>query len=133
MQKITLNNVVIGLGSNINPEENISKSKAELNKIANIIGQSEFLYTKPLLYTNQPDFLNGAILIQTSLGISELKEKLSIIEKKLGRIRGEFKNNPRTIDLDIIVFNNQIVHKDIFDREFLQKAVKELLPDLEIL
>jgi 2-amino-4-hydroxy-6-hydroxymethyldihydropteridine diphosphokinase len=127
-----INEVIIGVGSNINPEENVRRSKNELKKIAKIIGQSEFLFTKPLYFNDQPDFLNGAFLIQTTLDISQLKEELSLIEDKLGRIREENKNNPRTIDLDIVIFNRQIVHKDLFERDFLQKAVKELLPDLHI-
>lgn len=125
-----MNEVIIGVGSNINPEENIIKTREELNKISEIIRESKFIYTKPLNFLNQPDYLNGAFLILTNLSISELKEKLLKIEIKLGREKGENKDAPRTIDLDIIVFNKEIVHKDYYNRNFIQKEVKELLPEL---
>jgi len=50
------NVVVIGLGSNINPEQNIASAKKEIGEICNILKESEFVYTKPLLYSEQADF-----------------------------------------------------------------------------
>jgi 2-amino-4-hydroxy-6-hydroxymethyldihydropteridine diphosphokinase len=127
-----MNEYVISLGSNINPEINISKAKTELHKIAQFIKESSFIYTKPLLLIDQPDFLNGVILIHSEMDIPHLKDQLMLIEKKLGRVREFEKNGPRTIDLDIIVSNNKVVDDDVFERDFLQKAIKEVLPELEI-
>lgn len=127
-----VNEIVIGVGSNIEPEENIKKAKAELSRIANVLKQSEFVYTKPLLYIDQPDFLNGVFLIQTYLDMTELKNALLRIETRLGRERTENKNGPRTIDLDILIYNRKKIHKDLLHHDFIQKAVLEVLPDFKL-
>jgi 2-amino-4-hydroxy-6-hydroxymethyldihydropteridine diphosphokinase len=127
-----MNEYVISLGSNINPEFNIDKAKAELQKIVEIVKVSTFIYTKPLLFIDQPDFLNGVILIRSAMDIPTLKDSLMVIETKLGRLKDFDKNGPRTIDLDIIVSNNKVVDNDVFERDFLQKAIKEVKPEFEV-
>lgn len=52
------------------------------------------------------------------------------IESELGRIRGANKNGPRTIDLDILVFNNQIEDHDVFHRDFFKNPIVDLFPNL---
>jgi 2-amino-4-hydroxy-6-hydroxymethyldihydropteridine diphosphokinase len=127
-----MNEYVISLGSNINPEFNIDKAKAELQKIVEVVKESTFIYTKPLLFIDQPDFLNGVILISSELDIPSLKDQLMLIEIKFGRMKDFDKNGPRTIDLDIIVSNNKVVDNDVYERDFLQKAIKEVIPGFEI-
>ena len=127
-----MNEYVISLGSNINPEFNIDKAKAELQKIVDVVKVSTFIYTKPLLFIDQPDFLNGVILIRSVMDIPTLKDSLMMIETKLGRLKDFDKNGPRTIDLDIIVSNNKVVDNDVFERDFLQKAIKEVKPEFEV-
>lgn len=127
-----MNEYVISLGSNINPEYNINKAKTELRKIAVVQKESGFIFTKPLLFTDQPDFLNGVILIHSTLDIPTLKDQLMFIETKLGRLKEIDKNGPRTIDLDIIMCNNKVVDNDVYERDFLQKAIKEIKPDFEV-
>lgn len=127
-----MNEYIISLGSNINPEYNTGKAKTELHKIAEVIKESTFIYTKPLLLTDQPDFLNGVILIRSDMDIPTLKDSLMLIETKLGRVKDYDKNGPRTIDLDIIVSNNRVVDNDVYERDFLQKAIKEVKPEFEI-
>lgn len=127
-----VNEIIIGVGSNINPEENINKAKIEIGKIARIVKQSEFIYTKPLLYSEQPDFLNGAFLVMTYLDMTAFKTALKRIETKLGRIKTENKNGPRTIDLDILIYNKRKVDKELLNRDFVRNAILELLPDFRI-
>jgi 2-amino-4-hydroxy-6-hydroxymethyldihydropteridine diphosphokinase len=127
-----MNEYVISLGSNINPESNISKAKTELRKITEVIKESNFIFTKPLLFSDQPDFLNGVILIRSDMDIPTLKDRLMLIETRLGRVRNFEKNGPRTIDLDIIVCNNRVVDDDVFERDFLQKAITEVKPGFNI-
>ena len=69
--------------------------------------------------------------VETPLKHQELKQKLKDLEKRLGREVSPIKYGPRSIDMDIIVYNGKIVDKDFYDREFLQKAVLELIPGLE--
>ena len=61
-----------------------------------------------------------------------LKSWLKNLEKKLGRVRLENKNGPRTIDLDIIIWNREVVDNEVYEREFLLNSINELLPELKI-
>ncbi len=125
-----INSAIIGVGSNIRPEENIIKAEKEIASLASIIRKSDFVYTKPLLYESQDDFLNGVFQIETLHEYQELKKRLKEIEHKLGRVRTGNKNAPRTIDLDPVVFNNQIKDKDVFSRDFIRNPVLDMLPEL---
>ncbi len=125
------NKVAIGVGSNINPHENIEKAFRELEIKFGIVKKSTMIETKPMGYLDQPNFVNGAFLLTTSLSMHELKKDLKEIEAKLGRIRTENKYGPRTIDLDIVVFNGDIVDKDFYTRDFVRNPVLELWPDLK--
>lgn len=121
--------VVISLGSNINPELNIMRAKQEIDKICKVFKESHLTNTQPLLYIDQPDFLNGALLVKTELDFVTLKQKLKGIEIKLGRTKGTNRNGPRIIDLDILIYDGTITDHDIFERDFLKESVLELLPD----
>lgn len=57
----------------------------------------------------QPDFINGAITVNTRLTPEELLDRLQGIEKELGRVR-EIKDGPRTVDLDIVLWEGRVVH-----------------------
>lgn len=126
------NRVIIGIGSNINPSENIQRAQAAIKSKFNLIGASSFIQTQPLGFTDQPAFLNGAVLIETEMSCGELKSWLRELENRLGRIRGGNKDGPRTIDLDILVWNGEVVDKEVFERGFLAKSVKELLPEMDL-
>ncbi|MCI5167554.1 MAG: 2-amino-4-hydroxy-6-hydroxymethyldihydropteridine diphosphokinase [Candidatus Electrothrix sp. GM3_4] len=124
------NNIaIIGLGSNINPEQNIAFAKKEIGEICNILKESEFVYTKPLLYSEQADFLNGALLTSTGLDFYTLRKELKNIEIRLGRIKSKNKNGPRTIDLDVLIYNDIVTDDDIYQRDFLKDSIAELVPD----
>lgn len=127
-----VNEVVVGVGSNINPEENVGKAKAEINKIATVVKQSEFIYTKLFLYKEQADFLNGAFLVQTYLDMTDFKTALKRIEAQLGRIKTENKNGPVAIALDILIFNKKKIDKELLEKDFVKYAVKEVLPEFKI-
>lgn len=117
---------VISLGSNIDPGTNVEKALKGLESIGLILKKSTFIYTAPLLYKDQPKFLNGAVLLKTKFERDVLHRQLKTLEAQLGRIRTTNKNGPRTIDLDIIVFDGEIVDDDYYERDFLQKMVAEV-------
>jgi len=123
-------NVVIGIGSNIQPEIMIEKSLILISNYFTIIKKTEFIKTKPIGFINQNDFLNGTILLKTNLTYEEIKKILKLIEKKLDRKRTKNKNGPRTIDLDIVIYNDMI-DDDFYEKDFLKKQCIELLPDLK--
>ncbi len=127
-----LNEVVIGVGSNIDSGNNIKEAKKAVELTHNLIKTSSFIETEPIGCKNQNNFLNGAFLIETEMDTLTLKSWLKNLEEKLGRIRSENKDGPRTIDLDIIVWNREVVDNEVYEREFLLNSIKELLPELKI-
>lgn len=124
------NTAIIALGSNIKAKENFEKALYEICRLGIIIQRTEFIETPPLKFENQPDFLNGAVLIQTKKSLSELELELKQIEVILGRVRSENKNAPREIDLDITTYNGFLVDKEIKELPFLIDFVKYLQPQL---
>ena len=121
-----MNTVAIGVGSNIDPNENISKAKRYISKDHALIGSSRFVITKPVGYEEQDDFMNGAFLVKTYLDKEDFITYLKALENKLGRIRTHNKNGPRTIDLDVVIWNNKIIDQDCYEREFLKNCLNEL-------
>jgi 2-amino-4-hydroxy-6-hydroxymethyldihydropteridine diphosphokinase len=123
-----VNRAIVGVGSNIDPHLHISRTKDILESEQHMLKESTFVTTPPIGFSQQPDFMNGAFLIETELGIDDFKTYLHNVENRLGRVRTENKNGPRTIDLDIIVWNGEVVNNDYYEREFVRKAVSEILP-----
>ena len=124
--------VVIGLGSNIDPEANLEQAVLELKSRFKVSKRSQWTRTKPIGIQDQPDFYNGALLMETELEQQSLKKELKRIEDILGRDRSLPKFGPRTIDLDILIWNKKVVDKDYYERDFLRKGVEEIIPDLEL-
>ncbi len=126
-----MNTVVIAVGSNIEPEKNTNIAKKIISNKLNLLRSSEFIKTKPVGFTDQDDFLNGALLVECNLNLEELKKFLREIENTIGRDRYSNKFGPRTIDLDVIVWNGNIIDNDVYEREFLKNSVIELIPEIK--
>ena len=124
------NDVIIGFGSNINPAANIEKAIEKIKEKFLGVQLSRLLETEPLGFKDQDNFLNGAARFKTALSSDALKDWLFSVESDLGRIRTKNKNGPRPIDLDILVWNGEIVDKDVYKRDFLQTSINELSPGL---
>ncbi|MBS2097291.1 2-amino-4-hydroxy-6-hydroxymethyldihydropteridine diphosphokinase [Carboxylicivirga linearis] len=118
-----MHTAILGIGSNINPNENIHQAIILLSEVGHVDQLSEIKVTKPIGITDQPDFSNGAVLITTDLNESELTDQLKLIENKLGRDRSRPKFGPREIDLDIVIFDDVIVDEDYHSRDFLKELV----------
>ena len=125
------NKVVIALGSNIEPEENLELAVVELKSRFKVSKRSRWIRTKPIGILDQPDFFNGVLIMVTELGIESLKQELKSIEDLMGRDRSKPKFGPRIIDLDILIWNGKVIDKDYYGRDFLRKGVEEILPDFE--
>ncbi len=121
-----MNTVIIGIGSNLDAESNILKMLEILKKHVQVIQVSEMVKTKPIGIKEQPDYTNGAVKIESELNREQLTNLLKLIEDQMGRDRTVAKFGPRNIDLDIVVWNGEVVDKDYYTRDFLQKSVKEL-------
>jgi 2-amino-4-hydroxy-6-hydroxymethyldihydropteridine diphosphokinase len=128
-----MNDVAVSIGSNIDPHKNIKRAIDLLTSEHAVRAVSSFIQTKPIGFTEQPDFINGSILISTALSIEQFSTCLKDTEKRLGRKKSINKFGPRTIDLDIVVWNMKIVNIDFFERDFLRKSILELLPGADLL
>ena len=122
-----MNLAIIGIGSNVDAEKNIEQMLKVLGKHVQIVQISTFLKTKPIGITNQPDFTNGAVKVSTKLDRTNLEVLLKSIEDQMGRDRSAPKFGPRNIDLDLVVWNGEIVDDDYYTRDFLQKSVAEVI------
>lgn len=121
-----MNEAIVGIGSNIDPEENILRMLDILAEKTEVVSVSSWIKTTPLGLTSQPDFINAAVKIRTSLTIDQLNILLKGIEDRLGRDRSAPKFGPRTMDLDIVAWNGNIVDPDYYTRDFLKKTVDEI-------
>jgi len=129
----------IGVGSNIAPEENIPRAVDLLRRSMRVTGISTFYRTPALGDEEQPPFYNGVIRAETDQPPRAIKvEVLRGIEERLGRRRCADRYAPRTIDLDLILYDDLVVEEpdlllpdpDILRRAFLAVPLCELAPEL---
>lgn len=125
------NEAIIGLGSNIDPEQNTKVALEKLTQAGRIRQRTDLVYTDPQKVTDQDQFLNGAVHMDTALPYEELRHLLKSIENKMGRDRSGPKNGPRKIDLDIILYNGSIMDDEVYEYPFLQDFLRTLKPDVE--
>ncbi len=121
-----MNICIIGIGSNIHAESNIEKMFGILETKVDVLKVSTMIKTKAVGIEDQPDYTNGAVKIETKLDLEDLNQLLKSIEDQLGRDRSGPKFGPRTMDLDIVVWNGEIVDPDYYTRDFIRKSVREV-------
>ena len=126
------NTAIIAMGSNINSEDNFSKALEHFQIFGFLMQRTAFIKTEPLKFEEQPEFLNGAVLLHTKKSLSELKMHLKQIEALLGRVRTENKNAPREIDLDVLTYNGFLIDQDIAELPFLIEFIQQLQPEIEL-
>jgi len=130
--------VYIGLGSNLGDRKrNIEKAIALLGKTSKIkfSSVSKFYETAPVGYKEQPDFLNAAIKIETTLKPLKLLAVCQSVERRLKRVR-TIRWGPRTIDIDILLYGELITtsdkltipHPEMHKREFVLKPLNDIAP-----
>ncbi len=125
----------IFIGSNIDREQNYAAALRELARLGRIEKASTVYVTAPV-GGEGGDFLNGAVLLDTPLLPHPLKRALRAIEQRMGRRRTGDPNAPRTIDLDLVLYDTEQIDDGevrvpdplIFKRPFLVQALAELSP-----
>jgi 2-amino-4-hydroxy-6-hydroxymethyldihydropteridine diphosphokinase len=134
----------IGLGANLGDREGtIRAAVAELAAAPGIevVAVSTLVETEPVGYVEQPRFLNGAAVVETSLEARRLLAVLLEIEARHGRDRSSVPaQGPRTLDLDLLLFGNaeiheedlQIPHPRLQERAFVLDPLLEVAPGLEV-
>jgi 2-amino-4-hydroxy-6-hydroxymethyldihydropteridine diphosphokinase len=132
----------IGLGSNLdNPREQVIAAFRELAETDGIrlLARSSLYLSEPLGPQDQPDFINAAAVIETSLDPLSLLEVLLTIEQKHARKR-ERHWGPRTLDLDLLLYDDEriqhpdltVPHPAIAERSFVLLPLREIAPELVI-
>jgi 2-amino-4-hydroxy-6-hydroxymethyldihydropteridine diphosphokinase len=121
----------LSLGSNIDPAQNIAQAIELLRQHAPGLQLSP-VYETRAVGSAGPNFLNLAACLRTPLDAAALKAQvLRPVENQLGRRRSADKNAPRTIDLDIIVFDGAVIDAELWTRYHLAAPLAELLPELK--
>lgn len=129
----------IGVGSNIGDRIGyVQQAHCLLNDTEGIkILESSSLYeTEPVGFKDQEWFINAVLKAETDLSAEELLQQCLRIEKQLGRIREEdsIKNGPRTLDLDILFYDNKVISNKILEipHPRVHKRAYTLVPLLEL-
>jgi len=121
-----MNDCIIGIGSNIEADIHIPEMLSQLALDVELVQVSQLVQTKPIGITEQADYTNGAVRIRTEMSLETLSSFLKQLEDRLGRDRRQKKFGPRSIDLDILIWNDTIVDPDYYTRDFLRESAAEL-------
>ena len=132
----------IGLGANLGDRR--ASIEAALKKLDNppiikVIRVSALYETTPVGVEDQPEFLNGAAAIETTLSPRELLQALLHLENQMGRVR-TLRWGPRVIDLDLLLYGDEqidlpeltVPHPRLRERAFVLVPLAEIAPDLAL-
>ena len=133
----------VGLGANLGPREVTLLRAVDLLGVepgVDVLELSGLRETAPVGNVDQPEFLNGAVAVETSLSPRGLLDALLRVERELGRVRDGTQWGPRTIDLDLLVYGDEVVdepelrvpHPRVHERRFALEPLAELDPDLVV-
>ncbi len=131
----------IGLGSNLeDPEQQIRNAVGALKTIEGTVmfSISALYYSRPMGPQDQPDYMNAVARLDTSLSAIALLNALQKIENQAGRVRKDNRWGPRVLDLDILLYDNNVInserlvvpHYGLKEREFVLIPLNEIAPEL---
>lgn len=129
----------VALGSNLSgPQRQLRAAFDALARLPDtqVIAHSSLYRSAPVGYADQPDFVNAVAAIRTALSPRALLDALLTLERAHGRVR-EFANAPRTLDLDIVLYGEQVIHEPglsvphprMHERAFVLVPLAEIAPD----
>lgn len=138
-----MNTVYIAVGSNLS--DPVSQANAAIDALKQL-PKSEFVVSSSLYSStpmgpqNQPDYINAVVEVKTELTPLELLNCTQAIELEQGRVRKEERWGPRTLDLDIILYGNEVIdserlvvpHYGMKQREFVLYPLAEIAPNLTL-
>lgn len=124
-----LHRAYLSLGSNIEAKVNLPKAVELLQGVGEIEAVSSVWESESVGFDG-PNFLNACVLFLTTLGPVDFKEQIiRPIEAELGRVRSDEKNAPRTIDIDIVLYDENPLNTDFWEYAFVIVPLAELIPD----
>jgi len=133
-----MNTTYIGIGSNLGERTSfVKKAISELEKIGQVLRISPTYESLPFGYNSESNYLNLVVEIRTDLGPKELLERNQNIEEKLLRKKSKNQYEDRTLDLDILFFNDEIIdeenltvpHMGIAERNFVLIPLMDICPN----
>jgi 2-amino-4-hydroxy-6-hydroxymethyldihydropteridine diphosphokinase len=133
----------VGLGSNLGDREAMLRSALEqlaAEPGVEVVGVSAFRDTAPVGIADQPRFLNAAAAVETLLSARELLDRLLGVERRLGRTREGPRFGPRTVDLDLLLYGDELIdepglevpHPRLHERLFALEPLADLDPGLVV-
>ena len=133
----------VGLGANLGDRERTLRAAADaLGGEAGIevVAVSTLRETDPVGVGEQPRYLNGVAELETSLFARELLDRLLAVEQRFGRVRSPGEHDPRTLDLDLLLFGDEVIdepglvvpHPRLHERRFVLEPLAELAPGLAV-
>jgi 2-amino-4-hydroxy-6-hydroxymethyldihydropteridine diphosphokinase len=127
------------LGSNLGDRSaNLRTAIHKLSDFGAVTNCSSFYQTEPLEVTNQPEFLNCAVELETSLSPQQILNAILRIERKMGRNRKtQPPKGPRTIDIDLLLAGDAVMntpqlvvpHPSMQHRRFVLEPLAEIAPE----
>lgn len=136
---IEQNNIFLLLGSNIEPKVNyIEEAERKLSSVVgNIVKKSHIYISEPWGFVSDQSFLNRVLMLRSTLSAMETLTNIHAIEEELGRTRQRNGYSSRTIDIDILYYNNDIInneklivpHPRIHERRFTLAPLTDIAPD----
>ena len=133
----------VGLGGNLGDRRSYLEGALELLRAdtgIRVAAVSSFRETDPVGYVDQPRFLNAVAAVETELPPRELLERLLAVERALGRERTGPRYGPRAIDLDLLLYGDEVIdepglvvpHPRLAERAFVLEPLAELAPELAL-
>lgn len=133
----------VGLGSNLGePRTQVRQALAELGELpgTRVAACSALYRSRPMGPADQPDYVNAVAALDTELAPARLLHELQALERRHGRTRGGVRWGPRTLDLDLLVYDElrmntaelTIPHPGVAERSFVLYPLRELAPELVI-
>ncbi len=133
----------IAVGSNL--ADPVAQAKAAIDALKTLpksalIQASQLYSSSPMGPQDQPDYINAVVAIKTELTPFELLDCTQAIELEQGRVRKDERWGPRTLDLDIILYGNEVIdserlvvpHYGMKEREFVLYPLVEIAPNLTL-
>ncbi|EJB8571679.1 2-amino-4-hydroxy-6-hydroxymethyldihydropteridine diphosphokinase [Vibrio parahaemolyticus] len=133
----------IAVGSNLaDPVSQAQQAIEALKTLTNseFVQASSLYSSTPMGPQNQPDYINAVVAIKTNLTPLELLDCTQAIEQEQGRVRKDERWGPRTLDLDIVLYGNEVInserlivpHYGMREREFVLYPLAEIAPSLQL-
>lgn len=118
--------IIISIGSNYNPKENVEYAKKKLKTIlGDTVRFTESIFTAPIDMASDR-FINCICVAETRYKLKQLEKAFKRLERQCNRSKKNDSQNHITIDIDILLYGNEKYHKDDWDRDYVKTLLKQI-------